>query len=174
MAAMHTATTRAAGIYSPVRDVGLLFGCLLLAYAAGAVGAVASVNAATFYAQLAQPRWAPPAWVFGPAWSLLYTLMGVALWRIWRTRAPHKGAIGLYLLQLAVNAGWSWLFFRWHLGALSFAWIVLLLVMIAATILAFRRISRLAAVLLLPYLGWVAFATALSWSIWRANPAALG
>ncbi len=154
------------------RDVILLLLCLVLAYTAEAVGAVASVHAASFYASLLQPRWAPPPWLFGPVWTSLYTLMAIALWQVVRSTQPHSVATVLFLVQLVLNALWSWLFFRWHLGGLSFGWIVLLLAMIAATLGAFWRISRIAAILLVPYLGWVAFATLLSWSLWRANLAA--
>ncbi len=162
------------GARSLQRDLALLLGSLLLAYLTEAIGAIASVDAAAFYARLVQPSWAPPPWLFGPVWTLLYSLMGIALWRVWRSSPPRTAAIGLFVAQLVVNALWSWLFFRWHLGGPAFAWIVLLLVLIGATMAAFWRIERPAALLLAPYLGWVVFATVLSWSIWRANPAALG
>jgi tryptophan-rich sensory protein len=145
----------------------------LLAYSAMAVGAIASLDAPAFYARLAQPVWAPPPWLFGPVWTLLYTLMALALWRVWRRSGPRTAAVWLFMAQLAVNALWSWLFFRWHLGGAAFAWIVLLLVMIVATIRLFVRIDRVAAALLAPYLGWVLFASMLSWSIWRMNPSVL-
>ncbi len=80
----------------------------------------------------------------------------------------------LFFVQLAVNTAWSWVFFRWHFGAASFVWIVLLLVLLVATALAFWRVDRAAAVLLMPYLAWVTFACALAWAVWRANPALLG
>jgi tryptophan-rich sensory protein len=82
-------------------------------------------------------------------------------------------ALTLYVVQLVVNALWSWLFFAWHRGALAFADVVVLLVLIAMTIAAFVRVRVLAGVLLVPYLAWVAFATALTWAVWRANPALL-
>ncbi len=159
---------------APPRPFALLLACLLLAYAAEAIGAIASLDAAAFYARLAQPVWAPPPWVFGPVWTLLYTLMAISLWRVWRAPRASKTPITLFLVQLGVNAAWSWLFFRWHLGAAAFGWIVLLLALIVATMSAFWRVNRAAALLLLPYLGWVAFATVLSFAIWRANPAVLG
>lgn len=162
-----------AGARSLQRDLALLLASLLLAYITEAIGAIASVDAAAFYAQLVQPGWAPPPWLFGPVWTLLYTLMGIALWRVWRRSPPRLGAVGLFLAQLALNALWSWLFFRWHRGGPAFGSIVLLLVLIGATIAAFWRIDRVAALLLWPYIGWVAFATVLSWSIWRANPGLL-
>lgn len=171
---INTDTHASKGGRGSRHDLGLLLVCLLIVYAAAAVGAVASLNAPAFYASLARPGWAPPAAVFGPVWTLLYSLMGIALWRVWRSPSRRAAAIRLFLAQLAVNASWSWLFFRWHLGAPAFAWIVLLLAMIVATIVTFWRVSRFAALLLAPYLGWVAFATVLSWSIWRANPTLLG
>jgi tryptophan-rich sensory protein len=147
--------------------VGLL-GWLLLVFAAAAVGAMASVNAQAFYAQLVKPSWAPPAGIFGPVWSVLYSLMGISAWLVWRSR-PGRSPFVLFLAQLAVNALWSWLFFAWHRGALATVDVLVLLVLIAATMRAFWRSSRLAAGLLLPYLLWVAFASALTWSVWQAN-----
>jgi tryptophan-rich sensory protein len=140
------------------QSVGLL-GWLLAAFAAGAVGAIASVDAASFYAQLSKPSWAPPAWVFGPVWSTLYALMGVAL--------------GLFAAQLAANALWSWLFFAWHRGAMAAVEVLVLLALIVATLVAFWRTSRLAALLLVPYLLWVSFASMLTWTVWRSNPGLL-
>ncbi len=154
-------------------NIPALIFCLVLVYSAMVIGAIASLDAPAFYDRLARPSWAPASWVFGPTWGLLYTLMAIALWRVWRSSGPRTAAFGLFVAQLAVNALWSWLFFRWHLGALAFGWIVLLLVMIVATIGLFARVDRAAAALLVPYLGWVGFATALSWSIWRLNPSVL-
>ncbi len=146
-----------------------MLGWLLAAFAAAAVGAIASVDAASFYAQLSQPSWAPPAWVFGPVWSMLYALMGVAAWLVWRSPGPRGTALGLFGAQLAANALWSWLFFAWHLGALAAVEVLILLVLIVATMAAFRRISRLAALLLVPYLLWVSFASALNAAVWWLN-----
>lgn len=148
-------------------------GWLLLAFAAAVVGAVASADAANFYAQLVKPPWAPPAWVFGPVWSILYALMGVAAWLVWRSPRPARGALWLFVAQLAANALWSWLFFAWRLGALAAVEVLVLLALIAASVLAFWRSSRTAALLLLPYLLWVAFASLLTWSVWRRNPGLL-
>ncbi len=150
-----------------------LAGWLLLAFAAAVVGAVASADAANFYAQLVKPPWAPPAWVFGPVWSILYALMGVAAWLVWRSPRPARGALWLFVAQLAANALWSWLFFAWRLGALAAVEVLVLLALIAASVLAFWRSSRTAALLLLPYLLWVAFASLLTWSVWRRNPGLL-
>ena len=150
---------------------GGLIGWLLVSLAAGAAGALATRQAREFYAGLVRPAWAPPGWVFGPVWTTLYLLMGVAAWLVWR-RAGWDGArtaLTLFLAQLACNAAWSWFFFSWRRGALAFADIVLLLALIVATMFAFARVHGLAALLLLPYLAWVAFATALTYSIWRGN-----
>lgn len=151
--------------------VGLL--CwLLLVFAAAAVGAVASVNAQAFYAQLVKPSWAPPAGLFGPVWSVLYALMGISAWLAWRS-GPSRRALVLFFAQLAANALWSWLFFAWHQGALATAEVLVLLALIVSTMRAFWQSSRGAAALLLPYLLWVAFASALTWSVWQANPGLL-
>jgi benzodiazapine receptor len=147
-----------------------LLGWLLAAFAAGAVGAVASIDAASFYAQLSKPSWAPPASLFGPVWSVLYGLMGIAAWLVWRARGSNRLALALFGAQLVANALWSWLFFAWHRGTLAAADAVVLLALVAATTLAFWRSRRLAAVLLLPYLLWVSFASALTWAVWRGNP----
>ena len=150
-----------------------LLGWLLAAFGAGAVGAIASVDAASFYAQLSKPSWAPPAWVFGPVWSALYMLMGIAAWLVWRSPGPRRVALGLFGAQLAANALWSWLFFAWNRGALAAAEVLVLMTLIAATAASFWRSSRLAALLLVPYLLWVIFASALTWAVWRSNPGLL-
>jgi tryptophan-rich sensory protein len=155
--------------------IGLL-GWLLLSFAAAAIGSIASIQAAAFYRQLAQPSWAPPSSVFGPVWSLLYALMGIAAWLVWREGGwrRQRGVLGLFVLQLAFNALWSWLFFGWHRGALAFADIVLLWLLIVATVIGFWRVRPLAGALLLPYLAWVGFATALNYAVWHLNPSTLG
>lgn len=153
-----------------------LIGWLLLSFAAAAIGAAASVQAASFYQQLVQPSWAPPSSVFGPVWSLLYALMAIAAWLVWREGGwrRQRGVLALFVLQLAVNALWSWLFFGWHRGALAFADIVLLWLLIVATLIGFWRVRPLAGALLLPYLGWVSFASALNFAVWQLNLQILG
>ena len=153
-----------------------LVGWLAATFAAGGVGAMASSRAASFYGQLSQPAWAPPAWLFGPVWSVLYIAMALAAWLVWRERG-FKGApaaLGLFVVQLMANALWTWLFFVWHQGLLALVEIVVLWLLIAATIHGFWPIHRLAALLLVPYLAWVGFASALTFSLWRMNPAVLG
>jgi translocator protein len=157
------------------RDLIGLAGGLAVGFIAATAGAVASVDAAAFYAQLARPPWAPPGSVFAPVWTVLYALMGVSAWLVWRERgAPlRRPALAIFLAQLAANALWSWLFFHWKNGALAFAEVLILLPLIAVTVALFWRVRRLAAVLLVPYLAWVACASALTWAVWRANPGLL-
>lgn len=148
-----------------------LIGWLLVSLAAGAAGALATTQAREFYSGLVKPAWAPPGWLFGPVWTTLYIMMGVAAWLVWR-RAGWSGAtvaLSLFLAQLVCNALWSWIFFAWRSGALAFAEILLLAALIIATMLAFARVRTAAALLLLPYVAWVVFATALTWTLWRAN-----
>ena len=149
---------------------------LLVCFGAAAVGGAASARAGDFYAQLVRPAWAPPSWLFAPVWTLLYLMMAVAAWLVWRTRgfAGARGALTLFLVQLALNALWTWLFFAWRLGAAAFAEILLLWVLIAATAFLFWRVRPVAGLLLLPYLAWVTFASALTFAVWRGNPGVLG
>jgi tryptophan-rich sensory protein len=151
-------------------------GWMAITFAAAAVGAAASVEAGPFYSQLVRPQWAPPAGVFGPVWTALYALMGVAAWLVWRVAgfAHARLALTLFLVQLALNALWSWLFFGWQRGALAFADILLLWVLIAATMVSFWRIKPIAAALLAPYLLWVSFAGVLNYWVWKLNPQVLG
>lgn len=157
------------------QSIGLV-AWLLLAFTAFAIGAVASVQARSFYAQLAQPAWAPPGWIFGPVWTVLYALMGVAAWFVWRSGGfrANRAALGSFLGQLALNALWSWLFFTWHLGGWALANISALLVALSITLVLFWRARPIAGALLIPYLLWVAFACALNYSVWQMNPQILG
>ncbi len=160
-------TPRTAG----VQAAGLI-GWLVVCFAASAVGALASVQAGTFYAEIVRPGWAPPGWVFGPVWTALYAMMAVAAWLVWRDGGFRAARVelALFLAQLALNAAWSWLFFHWQLGGAAFVDIVLLWACLAATVAAFWRIRPLAGALLVPYLLWVTFAAALNLAIWRLNP----
>jgi len=168
--------TTPAHVSSSWRQVGGLIGWLALAYAAAAVGGIASAGAGAFYEQLFRPTWAPPGWLFGPVWSVLYALMGVAAWMVWRAQgfAGARRPLLFFIAQLAANALWSWLFFAWRQGALAFAEVLLLWCLIAATAVTFWQVRKLAGALLLPYLAWVTFASALTLSIWRLNPQLLG
>jgi tryptophan-rich sensory protein len=148
---------------------------LLLTFAAAAVGAVASADASAFYGQLVRPAWAPPAWLFAPVWTVLYLLIGIAAWLVWRANGLRRArvALSLFVVQLAANALWTWLFFFWRQGGLAFAEILVLWVLIASTVVAFARVQALAAALLLPYLAWVTLACALTLATWKLNPTLL-
>jgi tryptophan-rich sensory protein len=152
-----------------------LVGWLALTFAAAAIGAAASVGAGTFYQQLVRPEWAPPGWLFGPVWTVLYFLIGVAAWLVWRANGFRRAGVALvlFVVQLAANALWSWLFFVWKLGGPAFAEILLLWGLIVGTVVAFWRLHALAAALLLPYLAWVTFACALTFAVWKLNPGVL-
>jgi translocator protein len=160
---------------STSRQLFGLAGWVLVSFAAGAAGAIASVEARAFYGELSRPSWAPPGWVFAPVWSTLYALMAIAAWLVWRRDGFRAARIGLvlFLVQLAVNALWSWLFFAWQQGALAFAEVLVLWILILATTVSFWRYSIIAGVLMIPYLAWVTFASALTYSTWRLNPGLL-
>jgi tryptophan-rich sensory protein len=162
--------------HSTTRDGLGLASWLAISFFAAAIGGAASIHADVFYAQLVQPSWAPPASAFGPVWTLLYAMMAVAAWLVWRQGgfATQRTALSLFLIQLAANALWSWLFFGWHRGALALADIVLLWALVLATTLAFWRVRPLAGALLIPYLLWVSFAAVLNFAVWRLNPDVLG
>ena len=144
----------------------------LASFAAAGIGSMATRSAPEFYGSLTRPSWAPPASVFGPVWTVLFTLMAIAAWLVWRERERQnvRGALGLFAIQLVFNALWSWLFFAWRRGVLAELEIVVLLGLIAATLLAFWRVRPLAGALLLPYLLWVTYATALTFALVRQNP----
>ncbi|MEP7245605.1 MAG: TspO/MBR family protein [Gammaproteobacteria bacterium] len=153
-----------------------LAGWIALCFVAGAIGAIASVHAAACYDQLVRPSWAPPAGVFGPVWTVLYLMMGVSAWLVWRVTgfSGARRGLTLFLVQLAANALWSWVFFAWHHGALALVVIVLLWILVLLTAIAFWRVRPLAGMLLMPYLAWVTFACALNLATWRLNPQFLG
>lgn len=125
-----------------------------------------------WYVGLSKPSWTPPGWVFGPVWTALFLMMGVALWRVWlrRDRHPVDLPVGLFAAQLALNVAWSGLFFALRSPLAALFEIVVLWCAIAATLVAFRRVSAGAGWLLVPYLAWVGFAAALNLAIVRMNP----
>ncbi len=132
------------------------------------VGARAASSSAATYRSLDLPPFAPPSWVFGPVWSILYVAIAVAGWLAWRAGAGLPG-VAVWLLQLALNLAWTPLFFAADRYGWALVDIVALLVAIAAAIAVFARSSRPAAWLLVPYLAWVGFATALNAAIVLAN-----
>jgi translocator protein len=154
---------------SRTRDVAGLTGFVVLCFGVLVLGGMATGPALDdWYPALRKPAWNPPGWVFGPVWTLLYPAIAVAGWLAWREGRARAGVL-LYLLQLALNAAWPWLFFFERRPDLALACIAALWLAILATIVAFRRVSGTAALLLLPYLAWVGFAAALNHAIWRLN-----
>lgn len=143
-----------------------LAGWVLLAFAASASGAFFSPG--EWYATLNKPSFNPPGWVFGPVWTALYTMMGVSAWLVWR-RGNARGALALWLLQLSFNAAWTPVFFGLHWMGVALAVIIAMWLAILATMLAFRRHSRPATLLLAPYLLWVGFATVLNAALRQLN-----
>lgn len=154
----------------PGRQLLALVGWLGLCFAAASIGAF--FEPGEWYGTLNKPTWNPPGWIFGPVWTALYTMMAVAAWLVWRQGGwgRQRPALLLFLTQLTLNALWSPLFFGAHWLGVAFAEIVLLWLAIAATLVAFRPVNRLAAWLLAPYLAWVGFAAVLNYTLWRMNP----
>ncbi len=147
----------------------MLFGFLLVTFAvAGISGAATSGGVHSWYPTLAKPTWNPPSWVFGPVWTILYAMMAVAAWLVWR-RAGWGGALLLFGVQLALNAAWSPLFFGLHRIDLALVDIVVLWAAIVATTVAFWKVTPVAGWLFVPYLAWVSFAAMLNFAIWKLN-----
>ena len=165
---------------SKTKHIVALVAFLAVAFLPGVVGSAAVGGMRGFYAEIERPAWSPPAWVFGPVWMTLYTMIGVAGYMSWRAlvrpgdhalaplgRAPDT--FGLFAVQLLMNGLWTPVFF----GLQSFLGgaiiIVFLWLAIVGNVLLFWRIDSRAALLLLPYLAWVTFAGVLNWTIWRLN-----
>lgn len=145
-----------------------LIGWIAACFAAAACGAAWPPG--EWYGELAKPPWNPPAWLFGPVWTTLYLAMAVAVWRVGRGGwSGRRRALACFLVQLGLNAAWTPVFFGLHALGGAVVVIVALLVAIAATIRSFTRHDRVAAWLLVPYLGWVGFATVLNVELWRLN-----
>jgi benzodiazapine receptor len=127
-----------------------------------------------WYRTLAKPSFNPPGWVFGPVWGTLYLLMAIAAWRVMAEQASELRTVGLglFMLQLALNLAWSWIFFHRHAIGPAAIEVAALWCVIGATTVVFSRVSAGAAWLMAPYWAWVTFASVLNASIWRLNPAA--
>lgn len=159
-------------MFVPLMRWVVLLGFIGVCFAAAFVGNALSGNAAqTWYPQLNQPAFTPPAWVFGPVWAVLYLAMGVAAWLVWLRRGVRsaEGVWALFALQLVLNAVWPGVFFGMRDLGSAFFVIVVLWLAIGATLLAFWRIHRLAGALFVPYLAWVTFAAVLNYSLWQMN-----
>ena len=140
---------------------------------AGIIGSVFTMpSIPNWYAGLAKPALNPPAWVFGPVWTILFALMGISAFLIWKRGLTHKDVkiiLGIFVGQLLSNILWSIIFFGWHNPTGAFVDIIFLWFAILATIISFAKISKSAAWLLVPYILWVSFAAYLNYAIWMAN-----
>lgn len=145
---------------------------IVIAQAAGLIGSIFTFSAIpTWYAGLEKPFFSPPNWLFGPAWLLLYTLMGTAAYLVWKKRgiSGAKSALLLYGVHLAFNALWSIIFFGMKNPGLAFGEIVILWALILVVSLKFLKIEKLAGLLFIPYIAWVTFAAILNFAVWRLN-----
>ena len=152
------------------RSVIRLIVACVVSLSAGAIGSLAGTNA--WYGTIEKPAFTPPDWVFGPVWTILYLLMGVAAFLVWQRGLDLRKvrvALAWFLGQLVLNALWSPVFFGLHRIDLALVVIVLLWAVLVVTIYYFLRVSRPAGLLLIPYLLWVSFATVLNASIWWLN-----
>jgi len=151
------------------RDVLGLVAFVVMCFGVSVLGGRAVAPAlAIWYPALVKPSWTPPSWVFGPVWTLLYPLVAVAGWLAWREGRSRRGTL-LFLLQLALNAAWPWIFFGERRIGLAFACVATLWLAILATIRAFWPVSKGAVILLVPYWAWVGFALVLNAAIWWIN-----
>jgi len=160
------------------KNILLLVVCLLLTEALGVLGGLFNVNTLnTWYVELVKSPLNPPSWVFGPAWTILFALMGIALYLVIRHGharffGPHKAftpAIAAFIVQFVLNGLWSYFFFYLQSPVLGFIEILLLIISIVVTMYYFYKIKPAAAYILIPYLAWVCFATYLNFSIWQLN-----
>jgi tryptophan-rich sensory protein len=157
--------------WTPPRNKWPLVGLVALCLAVGSAGSLATAaSVRDWYPAIDKPGWTPPAWLFGPVWTTLYILIGIAGWRVWRLSADRRQpAWTIWWIQLALNAAWSPVFFglRWPAGGAA-VMAPLLAAILMFIVFAWSR-DRVAAWLFLPYAAWVAFAAALNFSIWRMN-----
>jgi translocator protein len=157
-----------------VSEIPKLIVSILAVFLAGAVGTVYTLKEiTTWYVSLIKPSWTPPNWAFGPIWSTLYVLMGISLFLIWREgleRKDVKIAILVFAVQLVINVGWSIIFFATHNIIGGLVLVIILWISILINILVFYRISKPAAIILIPYLIWVTIAGYLNYTVFVLNP----
>lgn len=155
-----------------ISDILTVIICIALPLIVGSVSGIAtSGNITTWYATLNKPVFNPPNYLFGPVWTALYLLMGISLFMVWRS--PYSDArnyaLVIFSIQLVLNFAWSFIFFHFKHVGWAFFEIILVWISILAMIIIFHRINKTAAILQIPYLLWVSFATILNLSIWRLN-----
>lgn len=138
----------------------------------GVSGYFTVAGVGSWYTQINRPTWNPPNWLFGPVWTTLYIMMGIALYLVWKSRlnTPLKSnAILFWSIQMTLNFFWSFIFFNQHLIGFAFVEMVMMWLAILVTIFAFSKINKYAAWLMVPYIAWVSFAGILNFTIWKLN-----
>ncbi|KGI66361.1 tryptophan-rich sensory protein [Mycolicibacterium rufum] len=159
--------------YQPTRSKNVIALAISLGAVviASALGGLASATSAEDYQRLQQPSWAPPSWVFGPVWTVLYTMMAVAAWLVWRSGpwSQTRPALTAYGVQLVLNAAWTPLFFGLGWRGIAFAELSVLWLVLVGTVVLFFRRSAVAGWLLIPYLAWSTFALCLNFAVWQLN-----
>ncbi len=159
-------------MYTP-SDIARLIGAIIICQAAGGIGALAMGSSLSgWYLTLNKPSYNPPGWVFGPVWVTLYTLMGIAAWLVWNKGLDNptvRTGLVLFVVQLALNSAWTFLFFGLKMPLLAFVEIIILWFAILLTTIFFFRVSTAAGVLMMPYILWVSFASVLNFSLWWLN-----
>lgn len=157
-----------------LNEIPRLIVSILIPLVIGSVGSIVTIaEIPTWYSTLSKPSWAPPNWLFGPVWTTLYILMGIALFLVWReglNRSDVRFAILIFAVQLVLNLLWSIVFFTYHSLFGGFIVIMILWIAILANIIAFSIISRTAGLLLVPYIVWVSIASYLNYSVYILNP----
>lgn len=169
---MPNSSAPAAGA-TRARSIAVLIGLIAVVYAVAALGGLATAHGVRdWYPSLAKPAWTPPSWIFGPVWTLLYALIALVAWRVWRLPVAVAGRVELlrgWWLQLGLNGAWSWAFFHFRSPAAGLLVIGALLLVIGWMQPRLARADRPSALLWTPYVLWVAFAAALNLSIWNRN-----
>lgn len=157
-----------------IKEIGRLAASIIIVFIAGAIGTVATLSEiTTWYAALAKPVWAPPNWLFGPVWTTLYVLIGIALFLVWKEGTDRRDvriALVIFAVQLILNITWSVVFFGYHSLLGGFIVILILWMAILANILAFYLVSKPAGLILIPYIVWVSIASYLNYAVYILNP----
>ena len=154
------------------RDIAGLLAFLVICFGVSVAGGAATASSVgTWYQALEKPPFNPPDWLFAPVWTVLYVMMAVAGWRVWRAHGLRgaRAALALFAIQLALNLAWSFVFFGYRLIGAALVEIVVLLVAIVTTTILFWKRDRIAGALFIPYAGWVAFAMMLNFALWQLN-----
>ncbi len=147
--------------------------CIIICQATGIIsGLLTNTQNNDWYDKIVKPSWNPPGYLFGPVWTILYFLMGISLWLIWKSNGLESQKVEaclIFAIQLFLNFWWTILFFKLHSPIAAFAEIIVMIALIILTIYKFSKISKTAAWLLVPYISWVCFAAILNYNLWKLN-----